>query len=56
MRDNRIVSAPSEYEPPVLTAVGHLHDVVAGTTQHLLCDSNTHTPGGGDGDSNLPTC
>jgi hypothetical protein len=56
MRENKIVSAPLEYEPPVLTVVGDLHDVVAGTTQALICDSNTHIAGGSDGNVNLPSC
>lgn len=35
------------YERPALTPVGNLYDVVAGTTQSLLCDAGIE---GTDGD------
>jgi hypothetical protein len=38
------------YEPPMLIALGNLRDVVAGTTQNLLCDGGVLT---GDGNTNL---
>jgi hypothetical protein len=48
-KNNSIV--PSSYEPPKLTPVGNLHDVVAGSTQHLICDNQTHQSGQSDGDN-----
>ena len=38
------------YEPPVLRAVGNLNDLVAGTTQMLLCDGANFAS---DGDHNV---
>ena len=34
------------YDPPVLRAVGNLNDVVAGTTQTLLCDGGNFASDG----------
>jgi hypothetical protein len=44
------------YEQPMLTVIGNLHDVLAGTTQHLFCDSINGQTGNGDGDSSNPVC
>lgn len=43
---------PAEYQPPMLTPVGNLNDVVASTTQHLACDGGFNS-GTNDGDSNM---
>jgi hypothetical protein len=43
-----VTSPNSAYEPPVLTFIGNLNDVVAGTTQALACDAGAIT---GDGNS-----
>ena len=45
----------SSYEPPMLTAIGNLHDVVAATTKALLCDSASHSTTG-DGDVMAVSC
>ena len=34
------------YEEPRLIPIGNLHDVVAGSTQLLPCDSQAGSPGG----------
>jgi hypothetical protein len=45
-------AAPGEgapnYEPPVLTPMGNLYDVVAGSTKLLVCDGIDVQPGSGD--------
>jgi len=57
MREDKITLAPvAEYEAPVLTPIGDLHDVLAGTTQKLQCDSNTHDNSSGDGNTSMPVC
>jgi hypothetical protein len=48
------VSRPA-YEPPVLTPIGNLHSIVAGSTQALICDGTTPQPGAGDHNP-APTC
>jgi hypothetical protein len=35
------------YDPPRLTFIGNLHDVVAGTTQPNPCDAGALSPTGG---------
>jgi hypothetical protein len=44
--DNSKISRGIPYEAPRLTPIGNLHDVVAGSTLGLPCDSNTGSPGG----------
>jgi hypothetical protein len=36
------------YEPPRLTLIGNLNDVVAGTTHPHPCDAGAQSPTGGD--------
>jgi len=38
------------YDPPRLTFIGNLHDVVAGTTHPHPCDGGGLSPTGGDDD------
>jgi hypothetical protein len=45
--DKTKMSTKTSYEAPRLIPIGNLHDVVAGSTLALPCDSNAGGTGGG---------
>lgn len=52
--DNNKMSTRTTYEAPRLTPIGNLHDVVAGATLALPCDSNAGGQGGGGNSDFVP--